>query len=70
MAAGTIAVRAEIGDVPSILDKDIHDALWHYYYDIGQTVEFLLSKAERAAQPKKEKKKKTKGALDALFIYG
>ena len=58
MRLGTIAVRDALGQgVPGITDKDIQEALWHYYYDLDKSVNYLLSKA----MPKEEKKKKTKG---------
>lgn len=58
MRLGTIAVRDALGqDVPGITDKDIQEALWHYYYDLDKSVNYLLQKA----MPKEEKKKKTKG---------
>lgn len=41
--AGTIAVRAELGQGFPATDKDIQDSLWHYYYDIAKTVAYLKS---------------------------
>lgn len=49
-------------DVPGITDKDIQEALWHYYYDLDKSVNYLLQKS----MPKEEKKKKTKGG--SLFL--
>lgn len=49
-------------DVPGITDKDIQEALWHYYYDVDKSVNYLLQKS----MPKEEKKKKTKGG--SLFL--
>lgn len=64
MRLGTIAVRDAFGqDVPGITDKDIQEALWHYYYDLDKSVNYLLQKA----MPKEEKKKKTKGG--SLFSH-
>ena len=33
--------RAILGD--SFTDRDIQDSLWHYYYDVDKTVNYLLS---------------------------
>ena len=67
MAAGTIAVREALGrDVPDVTDREIQEALWHYYYDVGQTVTYILdTRVKKAGGAKKEKKKK-KGGL-AVF---
>lgn len=66
MRLGTIAVRDALGnDVPSITDKDIQEALWHYYYDLDKSVKYLLQKS----MPKEEKKKKTKGGSLISSIY-
>jgi hypothetical protein len=64
MAAGTIAVREALGpDVPDVTDREIQEALWHYYYDVGQTVTYILdTRAKKVGGTKKEKKKK-KGGL-------
>lgn len=63
MRQGTIAVRDALGnDVPGITDKDIQEALWHYYYDLDKSVTYLLQKS----MPKEENKKKTKGG--SLFL--
>ena len=62
MRLGTMAVRDMLGgDVPGISDKDIQEALWHYYYDVDKSVNYLLQKS----MPK-EQKKKTKGG--SLFF--
>jgi hypothetical protein len=65
MAAGTIAVRESLGsDVPDVTDREIQEALWHYYYDVGQTVAYILdTRVKKAGGAKKEKKKKKKGGL-------
>lgn len=38
-----------------ITDKQIQEALWHYYYDVDKSVSYL--KKEYMAKPKKEQKK-------------
>ena len=44
---GTIQVRDTIGDQVSLTDGEIQDSLWHYYYDIDKTVNYLLSEQHR-----------------------
>lgn len=43
LSAGTVAVRAELGDGFEVTDKEVQDSLWHYYYDIEKTVAYLKS---------------------------
>ncbi|KAK0120257.1 Hsp70 suppressor, GTPase facilitates ribosomal subunit dissociation [Cadophora gregata] len=58
MRVGTIAVRAELPATAShITDKQIQEALWHYYYDIEKSVGYLVS-TYVAKKEKKEKKVK------------
>lgn len=60
MRIGTIAVRDALGDdVPGITDKNIQEALWHYYYDVEKTVNYLLQ--SMTASKDTGKKKKAKG---------
>ena len=40
---GTVKVRDALGPAYTIPEKDIHDALWNYDYDIGKTVSWLKS---------------------------
>ncbi|KFY38386.1 hypothetical protein V494_04378 [Pseudogymnoascus sp. VKM F-4513 (FW-928)] len=66
MRVGTIAVREALGeDVPGITDKDIQEALWHYFYDVEKSVNYLLT--SRTAKKDTEKKKKAKGG--SLFSH-
>lgn len=45
MRQGTIKVREVLGSAFSaVTDKDIQDALWHYYYDVGKSVAYLKSR--------------------------
>ncbi|KAI9873272.1 MAG: Hsp70 suppressor, GTPase facilitates ribosomal subunit dissociation [Pleopsidium flavum] len=69
---GTIKVRDALGSDIVVTDKEIQDSLWHYYYDIGKTITWILSKnpegtevlthvhddldQRTASQPKKSKK--------------
>lgn len=43
LSAGTVAVRAELGDGFPVTDQEIQDSLWHYFYDIAKTVAHLKS---------------------------
>lgn len=44
MQQGTIKVRQGLGAAYNVSDKDIQEALWHYYYDIGKSVSYLKSR--------------------------
>jgi elongation factor 1 alpha-like protein len=72
MAAGTIAVREALGpDVLGVTDREIHEALWHYYYDVGHTVTYILdTRMKKAGGAKKEKKKKKGGLAVSLSFVG
>ena len=52
-------MRANMPDAGHITEKQIHDALWHYYYDIEKTVGYLLE--TYVTKPKKEQKKAAGG---------
>jgi elongation factor 1 alpha-like protein len=54
MRLGTISVREALGPAEAgVSDAQIHDALWHYYYDVGKSVSYLKNKLS-PAPPKKE----------------
>lgn len=40
---GTIKVRQALGPGFPASDKEIQDALWHYYYDVSKSVSYLKS---------------------------
>ena len=40
---GTAKVREVLGPDVLYTEKEIQDSLWHYYYDVGKTVNYLLS---------------------------
>ena len=42
MQDGLVKARALLGD--GFTDAEIRDSLWHYYYDVEKTVNYLLSK--------------------------
>jgi elongation factor 1 alpha-like protein len=45
MRLGTISVREALGPAEAgVSDAQIHDALWHYYYDVGKSVSYLKNK--------------------------
>jgi len=39
----TTKVRQELGTEFNATDKEIQDALWNYYYDVGKTVTYIKS---------------------------
>ena len=43
MREATASVREILGPEVPVTDKEIQDSLWHYYYDVGKTVTYLLS---------------------------
>jgi elongation factor 1 alpha-like protein len=54
MRLGTISVREALGPAEAgVSDAQIHDALWHYYYDVAKSVSYLKNKLS-PAPPKKE----------------
>ena len=44
MAAKLKEVRQVLGNTPEIKDAEIKETLWYYYFDVEQTVSWLLSK--------------------------
>lgn len=45
MAEGTAEVKSALGPrAEDVTTKQIHDALWHYYYDVDKSVAYLLNK--------------------------
>lgn len=72
LRAGTIEVRQTLASAADQLtDKEIHDSLWHYYYDIEKTVAYLLGVVEKKgklAQAQKGKVGKTAGGLCISFV--
>jgi len=47
---GTVKVRAILGTGVPVTDREIEESLWHYYYDVEKTVNYLLSTATRFLQ--------------------
>ena len=43
LRTGAIKVREILGDEVRVTDRAIEDSLWHYYYDVEKTVNYLLS---------------------------
>lgn len=69
MRVGTIAVREALaGDVPGITDTDIQEALWHYFYDVEKSVNYLLQ--SRTAKKETPRKKAKGGSLFSHFRPG
>lgn len=55
---GTAKVREVLGPEVSTTDMEIEDSLWHYYYDVDKTVNYLLGQRTNPQTPKKTKKHK------------
>ncbi|KAL8731723.1 MAG: hypothetical protein Q9181_004191 [Wetmoreana brouardii] len=53
---GVLEVRAVLGPSVDVSNKDIEDSLWHFYYDVDKTVNYLLQQ-QAPAQPKKSVKR-------------
>lgn len=63
MRVGTIRVRESLADVSNFVsDEQIHEALWHYYYDVAKSVSYLKNKlgTGASAEPRHEPTKKEK----------
>lgn len=61
MILGTIEVRKSLPPGSSnITEKQIHEALWHYYYDVGKSVTYLVN-TYIPKVPKKIAKKESSG---------
>ncbi|KAN0120239.1 P-loop containing nucleoside triphosphate hydrolase protein [Hyaloscypha variabilis] len=59
MRLGTIAVREVLPEASSgVTDEEIHESLWHYYYDVEKSVAYLASKHAPKKVVKKENVKK------------
>ncbi|KAL9015493.1 MAG: hypothetical protein Q9185_007113 [Variospora sp. 1 TL-2023] len=61
---GVAQVRAVLGPSISLNDKDIEDSLWHYYYDVDKTINYLL--LQQAPAQSKASKKKDRDATNAI----
>jgi len=44
---GTIKVREALSPSFPASETEIHEALWHYYYDVGKSVTYLKSRSAR-----------------------
>lgn len=43
LRTGIVQVRSILGDSVSVTNTEIEDSLWHYYYDVDKTVNYLRS---------------------------
>lgn len=65
MRTGTIAVREGLGDTSDFTtDKEIQDALWHYFYDTEKSIAYLKKQKNPAEQQEKPKKQKALSKFD------
>jgi hypothetical protein len=70
MRQGTIAVREVLQEASGhITDKQIQEALWHYYYDVDKSVAYLVTTYMVGAQ-KTHKKAAAKKVQGGLFSFG
>lgn len=46
MVLGTVQVKQELGSEYPALDKEIQDALWHYFFDVGKSVTYIKSRSQ------------------------
>ncbi|KAH8601455.1 P-loop containing nucleoside triphosphate hydrolase protein [Bisporella sp. PMI_857] len=67
---GTIQVREVLGDTMNITEAQIHEALWHYYYDIDKTVGYLLNILESKAKKEQKKAASKKKTTDRMAMVG
>jgi hypothetical protein len=65
MRIGTIAVRDKLPPTATdVTDKQIQESLWHYYYDIEKSAEYLVNMYMKKPKEKVQKKeKKVAGGL-------
>lgn len=45
---GVREVQTILGPSVNVKEKSIEDSLWHYYYDVDKTVNYLLRKLRRS----------------------
>jgi elongation factor 1 alpha-like protein len=66
MRVGTQRVREELGEFEAgISVAQIQESLWHYYYDVAKSVNFLKNKFGGVQAPKEQQKKeKTASKFD------
>lgn len=71
MREGLKKTREVLGhDIPGVSDQVIEDALWNYYFDVPQTVNYILIKYPRPQQKKQSKAKGNKEAGKANPFAG
>lgn len=59
MQEGTAKVKSLLGSQIVVTDKEIQDALWHYYYDVEKSVAYLKNIKKPAPQVQKTVKTST-----------
>ncbi|KAK3073780.1 hypothetical protein LTR53_004304 [Teratosphaeriaceae sp. CCFEE 6253] len=64
-AALTPVIRAELEEVEAqATDKEVQDALWNYYWDVGKSVAYLKNKGAKPQQQTAKKQEKPKSKFD------
>lgn len=63
-------MREAIGtNIPGITDYHIHDALWHYYYDVDKSVTYLVNSRTKEEDKGVKKKKENKKGGCEFYIH-
>lgn len=44
MVLGTVQVKQQLGSEYPTTEKEIQDALWHYFFDVGKAVTYIKSR--------------------------
>lgn len=47
MEAGVVKIRQLLGEQNPIADAEIRETLWYYYFDVEQTVSWLLGTSSK-----------------------
>lgn len=71
LRVGTVAVRTALEPDVVLSDAEIQEALWHYYYDIDKSVNYLRGKAQKRkpAAPAAASVKDNKSELPSFFLH-
>ncbi|KIV83257.1 translation elongation factor Tu [Exophiala sideris] len=54
MRLGSIKVREALGPTIAVSEKEIEETLWHYYYDVGKSVDYLKNQHKNTPIPSKK----------------
>lgn len=70
MRIGTIRVRESLPSQSRVItDKQIQEALWHYFYDVEKSVSYLTKTyLDKSTKPSKKEQKLSSGQSDFFFV--